>query len=75
MGGVPVGDFEVDDVYGFDAAGAEGLVVVVDGGGGVDEGGAPAATLLTAIVTEDVLLESVTLVAVSVAFPVFALAV
>jgi hypothetical protein len=47
----------------------------VDGGGGVDEGGAPAATLLTAIVTEAVLLESVTLVAVSVAFPVFALAV
>ena len=37
LGGVPVGDFEVDDVYGFDAAVAEGLVVVVDGGGHVDE--------------------------------------
>src|SRR5579862_6872581 len=37
LGGVPVGDFQVDDVDGFDAAGAEGLVVVVDGGGRVDE--------------------------------------
>ncbi len=36
-GGVPVRDFEIDDVDGFDAAGGEGLVVVVDGGGCVDE--------------------------------------
>jgi hypothetical protein len=37
LGSVPVRDFEVDDVNGFDAAGAEGLVVVVDGGRCVDE--------------------------------------
>jgi len=55
--------------------GGAGLVVFGAVGGGVDWGGEPADAAITEIVTEAVLVESVTLVAVSVAVPAVALAV